>query len=146
MGGGTSSLVLGDIGVSPTPGVSVSRCVIGDNDAAHQAPGGTSTLCLGDGTKDAPAPRVSSNHFAQGSNQNAGNFITECPTTRVLHAPGGASSICLADDGVCPDVGTSANRFSDGANQNSGSQIDVRRKCVMRLEERVHCVLETRIL
>lgn len=35
----------------------------------------------------------SSNAYASGSNQNTGNVITDRPTTRVHHAPGGKSSI-----------------------------------------------------
>lgn len=41
---------------------------------------------------------VSSNVFANGANQNAGNFITDRPSTRVHQGPGGRSSICLGDD------------------------------------------------
>jgi SPIRAL1-like protein len=49
----------------------------------------------------APAPAdagsgsggVSSNAYAVGSNQNAGNFLTDRRTTRVLAHPGGRSSI-----------------------------------------------------
>ena len=39
--------------------------------------------------------RVSANVFATGANQNCGNFLTERPTSRVLSAPGGRSSIVL---------------------------------------------------
>ena len=38
---------------------------------------------------------VSSNRFACGSNQNAGNVITDRPTTRIHAAPGGKTSISL---------------------------------------------------
>ena len=37
--------------------------------------------------------RISSNAYATGSNQNAGNFITDRPTTRVHAPPGGRSQI-----------------------------------------------------
>lgn len=40
-------------------------------------------------------PRVSSNTFATGSNQNCGNVLSDTPTTRVAQAPGGRSSISL---------------------------------------------------
>lgn len=40
-------------------------------------------------------PRVSSNAFANGSNQNCGNFITDRPTTRLHAPPGGKSSFSL---------------------------------------------------
>lgn len=45
-----------------------------------------------------PTAFVSSNKFASGSNQNAGNFITNRPSTRVHAAPGGASSIVFGGD------------------------------------------------
>jgi hypothetical protein len=38
-------------------------------------------------------PALSSNAFANGANQNAGNVLTDRRTTRVLAAPGGKSSI-----------------------------------------------------
>lgn len=41
------------------------------------------------------ANRVSSNTFATGSNQNAGNVLTDTPSTRVLAPPGGASSFAF---------------------------------------------------
>eukprot|EP00928_Gymnodinium_smaydae_P062591 TRINITY_DN46417_c0_g1_i1.p1 TRINITY_DN46417_c0_g1~~TRINITY_DN46417_c0_g1_i1.p1 ORF type:complete len:952 (-),score=194.60 TRINITY_DN46417_c0_g1_i1:70-2925(-) len=61
-----------------------------------QAPGGTSTVCLGGG--DSVAALASANAFAHGANQNAGNVMTGRPTTRLLHAPGGASTLCLGCD------------------------------------------------
>ncbi len=39
--------------------------------------------------------RVSSNVFANGQNQNSGNFLTDRPTTKINRAPGGGSSIHL---------------------------------------------------
>ncbi|KAK3288177.1 hypothetical protein CYMTET_4336 [Cymbomonas tetramitiformis] len=41
---------------------------------------------------------TSSNSYAQGSNQNCGNVITGRSTTRIHHAPGGASSFSFAQD------------------------------------------------
>ena len=42
----------------------------------------------------ANAPKsVSSNAFANGANQNSGNFISDRPTTRVHAAPGGRSNM-----------------------------------------------------
>lgn len=38
---------------------------------------------------------TSSNHWASGSSQNSGNFITDRPTTRLSGPPGGASRIVL---------------------------------------------------
>ena len=35
----------------------------------------------------------SANAFANGANQNCGNFITDRPTSRVLAPPGGGSNI-----------------------------------------------------
>lgn len=43
-----------------------------------------------------PAQRVSSNIFANGSNQNCGNVISDRPTSRVLAPPGGASSFSFS--------------------------------------------------
>jgi SPIRAL1-like protein len=43
---------------------------------------------------------TSSNAFANGANQNSGNVMTGRSTTRIHHAPGGASSLSLAD-GSC---------------------------------------------
>lgn len=44
-----------------------------------------------------PTPSVggttSANRFANGANQNSGNFITDRPTTKVHGPPGGRSSI-----------------------------------------------------
>lgn len=39
------------------------------------------------------APPISSNVWANGANQNCGNFITGRPTSRVLNPPGGKTSI-----------------------------------------------------
>ena len=36
---------------------------------------------------------TSANKFANGANQNCGNFITDRPTSRVLAPPGGGSNI-----------------------------------------------------
>jgi len=44
----------------------------------------------------------SSNAYADGGNQNCGNFITDRPTSRVLKAPGGGSSICFGSENVNP--------------------------------------------
>jgi len=61
-----------------------------------QAAGGSSGLVLGGNGPDAGAP--SSNRFANGNNQNAGNVITDRPSTRVHYGPGGKTSICLGQD------------------------------------------------
>lgn len=64
----------------------------------RQAPGGTSTICLGMDCSDVTAAKVSANAFARGSDQNCGNFITDRPTTCLHAPPGGKSSICLGTD------------------------------------------------
>jgi len=75
----------------------------------HHAPGGASSICLGsldaplDKAKPAESVRflgerqggVSSNMFANGSNQNCGNVLTDKPSTRLHQAPGGTSTVCL---------------------------------------------------
>ena len=50
----------------------------------------------GGAPQEAPATRfhrVSSNAYASGANQNAGNVLTDRPTSKVLAPPGGRSSI-----------------------------------------------------
>jgi len=90
----------------------------------HAPPGGKSNICLGMNAQeeakpasravtggyqhrgdqegainDAPKSRgVSANTFAQGSDQNCGNVITDRPTTRLHAPPGGKTSICLGFD------------------------------------------------
>merc|ERR1712187_1021849 len=70
----------------------------------HQAPGGTSTICLGTGigSGSIETPPVSANCFANGRHQNAGNTITERSTTRLHQAPGGTSTICLSHNDGTP--------------------------------------------
>jgi len=71
-----------------------------------------------------PEPGVSSNRFACGSNQNAGNVITDRSSTRLHQAPGGNSSINLSD-GTVTETPTraSSNQFATGSNQNQGNWI-----------------------
>jgi hypothetical protein len=57
-----------------------------------------------------PTPGVSSNRFASGSNQNAGNVLTDRPTTRLHQAPGGNSTLSLGDLSASPAVGESAKK------------------------------------
>jgi hypothetical protein len=54
----------------------------------------------GGGGMDSSRQGVSSNVFASGSNQNCGNIITDRATTRVTHAPGGASQWSISDAGA----------------------------------------------
>jgi len=99
----------------------------------HQPPGGNSTLLLGvcdDSSCGSEAVTVSSSKFANGSNQNCGNVLSERPSTRLHQAPGGNSTLLL---GVCHDSGgqnevvtVSSNKFASGANQNSGNMISDR--------------------
>ena len=37
------------------------------------------------------------NNYSRPDGQNTGNFITDKPSSRVIHNPGGGSSICLGD-------------------------------------------------
>mmetsp|Transcript_5681 Transcript_5681/g.13350 ORF Transcript_5681/g.13350 Transcript_5681/m.13350 type:complete len:200 (-) Transcript_5681:81-680(-) len=66
--------------------------------AVRHAPGGASSLVLGADQPCAPATTTSSNRFANGANQNAGNVLTDRSSTRVLQGPGGSSTICLGAD------------------------------------------------
>jgi len=56
-------------------------------------------------------PRVSSNTYACGSNQNCGNVLTDTPSTHVLKPPGGASSFSL---GWCNDGDERTNQRRPG--------------------------------
>ncbi|CAE7589549.1 unnamed protein product [Symbiodinium natans] len=51
-----------------------------------------------DSTYGGRPARVTSNSYANGSNQNCGNVISDIPSTRVAAPPGGKSSICLGWD------------------------------------------------
>jgi len=67
----------------------------------HQAPGGDTTICLGssvDTSATEKVQKVSANRFAKGANQNSGNVLTDRSTTRIRHAPGGASTLSLSGD------------------------------------------------
>jgi hypothetical protein len=89
--GGTATVVLG------------GAVVHEPHNPLRQAPGGSATIVLGgDPTDplDTFSATTSSNKFASGANQNCGNTITDRPTTRLLQAPGGSSSICLGDENV----------------------------------------------
>jgi len=64
-----------------------------------QAPGGSSSISLGWNTATTSdsdsVKQVSNNAFANGTNMNCGNVLTDRPSCRVLHPPGGKSSITL---------------------------------------------------
>merc|ERR1719359_1229043 len=93
-GAAISTLTLSDVAASPEPGVSSNRFACGSNQnqgnwitersttRLHQAPGGQSSVVLGElpqlpGSSCANDGRkASSNNFASGSNQNQGNVIT----------------------------------------------------------------------
>merc|ERR1719408_520066 len=66
----------------------------------------------------------SSNAFANGSNQNCGNVLTDRPTTRVHAAPGGGSQVGALLSGCAEEDRRSdlrsSNAFANGANQNCG--------------------------
>ena len=71
-------------------------------------------------------PRVSSNSFANGSNQNCGNSIGDIPSTRVAAPPGGKSSLCLGwetatTDGSHRPRKESSNNYASGQSQNTGN-------------------------
>ena len=96
---------------------------------------------FGGNASDAP---VSSNRYANGSNQNCGNVMTGRSSTRVHAAPGGNSSLSLgfdptpapvvkkaaapapANTGIVHGVRSSkntSNAYASGANQNCGNVI-----------------------
>lgn len=131
--GGRSSLQLGDVTTA-----SVS--------ARNQGPPGGSALPLPGDKIDARERTISSNAFAQGSNQNCGNFLTDRPSTGLHAPPGGKSSICFGEGAVdaswksnqnrsgnsatgrgagVPEMKltASSNKFATGSNQNCGNVI-----------------------
>eukprot|EP00939_MAST-03C_sp_MAST-3C-sp1_P004057 g4057.t1 len=63
--------------------------------------------------------RASSNVFACGSNQNAGNFITNRPTTRVRAPPGGRSQISFGCDTTTKTTTTKATAVKTAATKTS---------------------------
>eukprot|EP00746_Dinoflagellata_sp_MGD_P002281 gnl/MRDRNA2_/MRDRNA2_104421_c0_seq1.p1 gnl/MRDRNA2_/MRDRNA2_104421_c0~~gnl/MRDRNA2_/MRDRNA2_104421_c0_seq1.p1 ORF type:complete len:557 (+),score=71.15 gnl/MRDRNA2_/MRDRNA2_104421_c0_seq1:101-1672(+) len=67
-------------------------------------------------------PRGSSNSFAQGSNQNSGNHITNTPTTRVVAPPGGASSFSLGWDGNTRNTRSASGYMSRDASLSRQSE------------------------
>lgn len=93
--------------------------------AVRAPPGGECSVSLGSDSGNSPAKKqTSSNAFAQGANQNCGNFITDRPTTGVHAPPGGRSTICLGSDSpdqAEPKQKISSNAFAQGANQNCGN-------------------------
>lgn len=60
------------------------------------------TPAKGDGAGSPTSTMLSSNAYASGVNQNAGNFLTEKPITRIHAPPGGVSSISFGDQHSAP--------------------------------------------
>jgi len=87
----------------------------------RQAPGGDSSLCLGNDGSHNASGNTSSNKFANGANQNAGNSITDRPTTKLHFAPGGKASICLGDENV--DTANILKSASDKTPLKSNSNV-----------------------
>lgn len=88
------------------------------------------SVCAADAMMFESRPRVSSNSFANGSNQNCGNSIGDIPSTRVAAPPGGKSSLCLGWEAE-PQGSTaktnghrpreSSNNYASGQSQNTGN-------------------------
>ncbi|CAN0468602.1 unnamed protein product, partial [Hapterophycus canaliculatus] len=57
---------------------------------------------------------LSSNAYASGVNQNAGNFLTEKPITRIHAPPGGVSSISFGDEHTAPPAAAVASAAAAG--------------------------------
>lgn len=132
--GGTSTICLGDevsseVRIAQLAAVSAATPSQKASEISEQPRLlGAATLVLGgDYPNDrVEAKRTSSNAFANGANQNAGNTITDRSSTRLHHAPGGKSTICLGDGSDLHDVAksqVSSNKFASGANQNNGNSI-----------------------
>jgi len=71
---------------------------------------------------------LSSNSFANNSNPNAGNVLSERSSTRRIAGPGGNSTIVLGGDDVAAEQKgtTTSNSFASGANPNSGNVLTER--------------------
>lgn len=133
--GASGTLVLTDLAASPAVGVSSNRFACGSNQnngncitdrsttRLHQAPGGTSSIDLSDGTVPAAKKTTSANQFANGTNQNQGNWMTDRSTTRLHQAPGGTSSIDLSDNSFCPAVGVSASPYPSPSPDRSSTKV-----------------------
>eukprot|EP00931_Biecheleriopsis_adriatica_P043557 TRINITY_DN248_c0_g1_i2.p1 TRINITY_DN248_c0_g1~~TRINITY_DN248_c0_g1_i2.p1 ORF type:complete len:477 (+),score=133.57 TRINITY_DN248_c0_g1_i2:84-1514(+) len=91
---------------------------------ARQAPGGTSSLSLGEAS--AEMKPVSSNAYACGYNQNCGNVLTDRPSTALHAPPGGKSTICLGTEDSKAMASESSNAFAHGSHQNSGNVLTER--------------------
>jgi len=133
--GTAGTLILTDLAASPEVGVSSNRFACGTNQnhgncisdrsttRLHQAPGGTSSIDLSDGTCPAAKTATSANRFASGTNQNQGNWMTDRSTTRLQQAPGGTSSIDLSDNSFCPAVGVSASPYPSPSPDRSSTKV-----------------------
>merc|ERR1719444_729599 len=133
--GTAGTLILTDLAASPDVGVSSNRFACGTNQnqgncitdrsttRLHQAPGGTSSIDLSDGTCPVAKTTTSANCFASGTNQNQGNWMTDRSTTRLQQAPGGTSSIDLSDNSFCPAVGVSASPYPSASPDRSSTKV-----------------------
>jgi len=136
--GGRSSLQLGG---DP---VDVRKAAIPTYDCPIGSPPSGNAMHLREGKVNVQEGTVSSNAFAQGSNPNCGNFLTDRPSTGLHAPPGGKSSLCFGEEpmeapwranqnrsgntirgaGVPESKPTmSSNRFATGSNQNCGNVI-----------------------
>ncbi len=106
--------------------------------------GGRSSICFG--SSSTQKVLVSSNKFANGSNQNCNNILTDRSSTKIHAPPGGKSNISFGSSSTAPvkssykkqtvttkkqaeniqtftKKGTSSNKFANGSNQNCGNVI-----------------------
>eukprot|EP00232_Nephroselmis_pyriformis_P023823 CAMPEP_0182857510 /NCGR_PEP_ID=MMETSP0034_2-20130328/3086_1 /TAXON_ID=156128 /ORGANISM="Nephroselmis pyriformis, Strain CCMP717" /LENGTH=228 /DNA_ID=CAMNT_0024988751 /DNA_START=199 /DNA_END=885 /DNA_ORIENTATION=+ len=61
------------------------------------------------------------NNYARAEGQNVGNYMSDRPSSRVTHAPGGASQICF-NDGSVPDAPVQHNNnYARAEGQNVGN-------------------------
>lgn len=78
----------------------------------QQAPGGASSITMGEAGLSATPDLVSSNKFANRDSQNVGNCITGRSTTRLSQAPGGTSTICLGGGGAAQDENVNSSNVA----------------------------------
>ncbi|GFR45256.1 hypothetical protein Agub_g6362 [Astrephomene gubernaculifera] len=73
-------------------------------------------VTAGQASKDIAAGK-GQNNYVRPAGQNVGNFITDRPSSRVIHAPGGASQIVFGES----DAPKAGNNYARPGGQNVGN-------------------------
>lgn len=80
----------------------------------------------GDSVFDGGDAKNDNNNYARPGGQNTGNFMTDRNSSRVLQAPGGASTICFGNENTKPQAEQEAwlpSGRRGGAQQSNASQV-----------------------